>query len=238
MAGGGGQVWQAGGRRGAGRSGTDVSRIVVRPMGTPLPLGFLGLFVATVGFSALQLGWLPPEQGRNVALGVLALTVPTQLVSSLYGFLARDPVAGTGMGVLFGTWGAAALVTLTSPPGAASAGLGVLFLAAGTAMLVPAAAALTKLTAAGVMVLTAIRFWLTGLAELTGDPGWKSAAGVAGLVLAVAALYTALAMELEDANHRTVLPVLRRGAGRDVMTGSIDDELDNISHEAGVRKQL
>jgi uncharacterized protein len=223
---------------GGGRSAADITRVVVRPMGTPLPLGFLGLFVATTGFSALQLGWVPPEQGRNIALGVLALTVPTQLISSLYGFLARDPVAGTGMGVLFGTWGAAALVTATSPPGAGSPGLGVLFLAAAAAMLVPAVASLTKLTAAGVMVLTAVRFSLTGMAELTGGPGWKTAAGVAGLVLAAAALYAALALELEDANHRTILPVLRRGAGRDVMTGSIDDELSQVSHEAGVRKQL
>ncbi len=215
-----------------------VARIMVRPIGTPLPLGFLGLLVATTGFSALQLGWLAPEQGRVVALGVLAFTVPVQLIASTYGFLARDPVAGTGMGVLAGTWAAAGLATSTSPPGSSSAGLGVLFVAAALAMLVPTAAAGEKLAAAGVMGLSACRFALTGIAEITGDPTWYTVAGVTGLVLAAAALYAALGFELEDAQHRTVLPVLRRGAGSDVMTGTVSDELRAVTHEPGVRKQL
>ncbi|GIG29066.1 hypothetical protein [Cellulomonas marina] len=214
------------------------ARVVVRPLGTPLPLGFLGLLVATTGFAALQLGWVPADQGRAVALGVLAATVPTQFVACVLGFLARDPVAGTGMGVLAGTWGAVALATLTSPPGATSPGLGVLLLAAAAAMLVPVAAATTKLVAAAVMGLAAVRFAVTGVAQLTGDPGWLTAAGVVGLVLAVVALYAAVAFELEDAHHRTVLPVLRRGAGADVMTGSLDEELGSLAHEAGVRRQL
>jgi succinate-acetate transporter protein len=218
--------------------GSQIARIVVRPIGTPLPLGFLGLLVATVGFSALQLGWLPPEEGTAVCLAVLAFTVPVQLISSVYGFLARDPVAGTGMGVLAGTWGAAALVTYTSPPGATSAGLGTVFLAAAVAMLVPTAAAGGKLAAAGVMGMTSVRFAVTGFAEISGSPTWLTAAGVVGLVLAGAAFYAALGFELEDAKHRTVLPVLRRGAGRDVMTGDVREELRDVVHEAGVRKQL
>ncbi len=216
----------------------EVARIVVRPIGTPLPLGFIALVVATTGFSALQLGWIPPEQGGAVALGVLALTVPLQFLASVYGFLARDPVAGTGMGVLAGTWGAAALITLTGAPGASSPALGVLFLASAVSMLVPVSAATAKLAAAGVMGLTSVRFTLTGIAELTDASEWKTAAGVAGLVLAAVALYAALAFELEDAQHRTLLPVGRRGAGADALTGSVEDELANVSHEAGVRKQL
>lgn len=214
------------------------ARVVVRPMGTPLPLGFLGLVVATVAFSALQLGWLAPGQGRAVALGILAFTVPVQLVACLYGFLARDPVAGTGMGVLAGTWGAAGLVTVTSPPGSTSAGLGVVFLVAALAMTVPTVAAHGKLVAAGVMGVTCVRFTLTGLAQVTGATSWATAAGAVGLLLGAVAWYAALALELEDTEHRTVLPVLRRGAGRDVMSGSLADELADVAHEAGVRKQL
>jgi succinate-acetate transporter protein len=216
----------------------EVTRIVVRPIGTPLPLGFLALVVATTGFSALQLGWIPPEQGAAVALGVLALTVPLQLLSSIFGFLARDPVAGTGMGILAGTWGAAATVTFTGPPGASSPALGILFLASAASMLVPAVAGATKLVAAGVMALTSVRFLLTGIAELTGAPAWETAAGATGLVLAAAALYAALAFELEDTRHRTSLPVGRRGSGGDALTGTVDDELADVAHEAGVRKQL
>ncbi|MFS0703442.1 hypothetical protein AB6N23_02860 [Cellulomonas sp. 179-A 9B4 NHS] len=213
-------------------------RVVVRPIGTPLPLGFLGLFLATTAFAAVQLQWVPAEQGRVVALGVLASTVPVQLLASVLGFLARDPVAGTGMGVLAGTWGAVALATLTSPPGAVSAGLGVLLLAAGVAMLVPAAAASTKLVAAAIMALAGVRFALTGVAELTGDRGWFTVAAVVGLALAALALYGAFGFELEDVRHRTVLPLGRRGAGQVALTGSADDELSTVAHEAGVRRQL
>lgn len=216
----------------------DVTRVVVRPVGTPLPVGFLGLLVATVGFSALQLGWLPPEQGRNVAIGVLVLTVPSQLLAAVIGFLARDPVAGTGMTLLAGTWAAAGAVTAVAPPGAASPGLGVLFLAAAAAMAVPAAAGMTKLAAGGIMALTSVRFALTGAAELTGSPTWTTAAGVAGLVLAVAAFYAALAFELEGAKRRTVLPTGRRGAGGGVMSDTVEDELAPAVHEPGVRRQL
>jgi succinate-acetate transporter protein len=215
-----------------------LARIVLRPLGTPLPLGFLGLLVATTCFSGLQLGWLPPQEGRSVALGLLAFTVPSQLIAAVLGFLARDPVAGTGMAVLAGTWGATGLTVLTSPPGATSPGLGVLLLAASAAMLVPTAAATTKLAAAAVMGTTVVRFAVTGVYELTADPAWQMAAGVVGLVLAAVALYAALGFELEDVRHSTVVPLGRRGAGSDVMTAGVEQEVATVQNEAGVRRQL
>lgn len=196
--------------------------------------------MVTVGFSALQLGWIPANQGRVVALSALLLTAllltaPLQLLVSVFGFLARDPVAGTGMGVLAGTWATAGYVTLTSAPGGTSQGLGVALLTAAAAMLVPASAASGKLVAAAVMGLAAIRFAVTGLYELTASPAWKTIAGVTCLLLAVAALYAATAFELEDAKRTTVLPLLRRGPGRRAMHGGVADQLDGVAHEAGVR---
>ena len=93
------------------------SRVVLRPIATPLPLGFLALAVSTVLFSAVQLEWIAPSEGRIAALTALAATVPLQLLSSVIGFLARDPVAATGMGVLSGTW---AVVGFTTWPPDAS----------------------------------------------------------------------------------------------------------------------
>ena len=215
-----------------------VSRIVLRPIGNPLPLGFLALVVATVGFSAMQLGWIPATEGRVVALSALLLTAPLQLLASVFGFLARDPVAGTGMGVLAGTWATAGYTTLTSQPGSTSQGLGIVLLSAAAAMLVPASAASGKLVAAGVMSLAAARFAVTGLYELTASPAWKTTAGIVGLLLAAAALYAAAGFELEDAKRTTVLPLLRRGPGRQAMHGSVADQLNGVAHEAGVREQL
>jgi hypothetical protein len=143
--------------------GEPATRVVLRPLATPLPLGFLALALATTVFSAVQLGWIPADQGRIAALTALAATVPLQLLASVFGFLCRDPVAATGMGALAGTWAGAGLTTLTSPPGAVSAGLGVLFPVAGAAMLLPAAAALpSKVVPAVVMATAATWFVVTG----------------------------------------------------------------------------
>lgn len=202
------------------------TRLVLRPLATPLPLGFLALALATTVFAAVQLGWVPPDQGRIAALTAVAATLPLQLLASVFGFLTRDPVAATGMGVLAGTWAVVGLATLTSPPGTASGGLGVLLLCSAVSMSVPAAAAATsKAVPALVMGLAALRFAVTGAYELTGSGGWKGAAGLVGLVLAAVAVYAALAMELEGTTGRTVLPLGRRG--------SLD-----VGEEPGVRPRL
>jgi uncharacterized protein len=201
------------------------THVVLRPLATPLPLGFLALVLATVAFSAVQLGWVPPSEGRVAALTALVATVPLQLLAAVMGFLARDPVAATGMGVLTGTWAVVGITTVTSPPGAVSDGLGVVLVVAGICMLVPAVSAGSKLVPAAVMALAGVRFAVTGAYQLTGSAGWRSAAGWVGLALAVVALYAALALELEGSHRRTILPLGRRGA-------------TSISDDPGVRPQL
>jgi succinate-acetate transporter protein len=215
-------------------------RVVLRPIATPLPLGFLGLFVATLSFSAVQLGWVAKAEGSTVALGILVLTVPVQLIASVMGFLARDPVAATGMGILAGTWAAITLATLTSPPGAASAGLGVILLGSAAAMLVPALAGHAKVVASTVMALSAARFAVTGIAELTGDKPWMTAAGWTGIALAALSFYAALAFELEGTAKRDVLPLLRRGKAAAAVDRSTHPRqaAGDLAREPGVREQL
>jgi uncharacterized protein len=213
-------------------SSDDGARVVLRPVATPLPLGFLALVLATTVFSAVQLGWVAPDQGRVAAITAVAATVPLQFAVAVLGFLARDPVAVTGMGLLAGTWAVVGLTTLTSVPGTISPGLGVLLLASGVGMLVPAAGAVTsKVAPALVMALAGCRFAVTGIYQLDGSAAWKAAAGWTGLVLAVVALYTALALQLEGGGERTVLPVGRRGPGRLA-------EGPELLREPGVRAQL
>ncbi len=158
------------------------ARVFLRPIANPLPLGFLALAAGTLLVSGLQLGWLEPQEGRSVALILLAFVFPLQLVASVFGYLGRDVVAGTGMGLLAGTWLAIALVTLTAPrPGATSDALGLFLLLAGAAMLVPCAAGATgKLVAAAVLGTTALRFALTGLYQLTASASWEDAAALGG----------------------------------------------------------
>jgi uncharacterized protein len=214
------------------------TRVVLRPLATPLPLGFLALAVATTAFASVQLSWVPQSQGHTVALGVLVLTVPLQLLAAVMGFLARDPVAATGMGILAGTWGAACLATLTSPPGAASKGLGVILLGSAACLLVPAVAARSKAVPALVIATSAARFALTGIAEIDGGQTWMAGAGWVGIALAVISGYAALALELEGSESRTVLPVGRSGAASRALDGRPGDQVSRIATEPGVRQQL
>jgi uncharacterized protein len=203
------------------------ARVMLRPIGNPLPLGFLALAGATLLVSGLQLGWLGESQGGDVALILIAFVFPLQLITSVFGYLGRDVVAGTGMGILAGTWLSVGLVTLTSPAASTSDALGLFLLLAAVAMLVPAlAAASGKLVAAAVLGTTSLRFACTGLYELTASDTWKDIAGVVGLALCAVAVYAALAIALEEARRTTVLPTGRRGPGRDV------------EEEPGIRAQL
>jgi succinate-acetate transporter protein len=215
------------------------ARIMLRPIGNPLPLGFLALAGGTLLIAALQLEWLAPTDGGDVALILAAFVFPLQLVASVFGYLARDVVAGTGMGLLAGIWLSIALIKLTGAPGATSDALGLFLLLAGVAMLVPAAASASgKLVPAAVLTTTALRFAATGLYELTAADSWKAVAGVIGLVLCALAIYAALALALEDARRETVLPLGRRAMGRTAVGGTLEDQLARVEREAGVREQL
>lgn len=217
----------------------SLSRIVLRPIGSPLPLGFVALGAASVTLSGLQLGWLPVTDGRQVALVLLVFVAPLQALSSVFGFLARDSVGGTGMGMLAGAWLATGAITVTSPAGSTSRALGLLLVFVSAALLVPTvAASLGKVLAAVVMFGAAVRFALTGIYEFAGRHGWEHVSGWWGVDLGVVALYAALAFEIEDTRRRTVLPVGRHGAGRHALDGTISDDLNRVSHEAGVREQL
>lgn len=200
-------------------------------------MGFIALAVATIAFATLQLGWIGVDQGRLVALTALVLTVPLQLLATVLGFLTRDAVAGTGMGVQAGTWAAVGVVTLTMPSGAHSPGLGVVLLVAAAAQLISTAAASTKLLAAAVMGLSAVRFAVTGIAELTASQTWLVVAGACGLLLGAVALFAALAFELEAARH-PLLPTGRRGDGLAALDDDFADQVRSLTTEPGVRRQL
>ena len=215
------------------------SRVLLRPIASPLALGFLALGGATLVLSGSQLGWFAPRESVHVALALMAFGAPLQLLSSIFGFLARDPVAATGMGILAATWLTVGLVQLDSAPRATSAVLGVFLVFAGAALLIPAlGAAFGKIVPAVVLLTAALRFSLTGLYQLSANPGLQYAAGIVGLVLLALAFYAALALALEDVRRKRVLPILRVGEGRASIEGTATEQAEGVEHEAGVREQL
>jgi len=215
------------------------TRIMLRPLASPLPVGFFGLGAATFVVSGLQLGWVAPSESTQVALCVLAFTAPLQLLASLIGFLAHDGAAATGMGLLAGIWAVVGFTLLSAEPGATSRALGMFLLLAGVAMLAPASSAASgKLVPALVLATAATRFLVTGIYELTGAAHWEDAAGVVGLVLAALALYAAFGAEYEDVLKRSVLPLGRRREGRVALEGTYTEQVADLPRAPGVRTQL
>ncbi len=160
-----------------------------------LPLGFLALFTATTVFAVIQIGWLPRSTGVTAAVAVLGVTVGAQLLASTISFATGNTTAGTAMGVLAGTWATVAVATVLTGELSRNEPLGVVLLCGAAAMLVPALAGSGPPIAAVVMVTTAVRFAVTGVAEISGAQLWMTLAGIAGLVLAAVSFYAAIALE-------------------------------------------
>jgi hypothetical protein len=217
----------------------DVARVTLRPIASPMPIGFVGLAAATLPLAALQLGWIPQAEARTIAIGLLALVFPLQLLASIFGTLARDGVTGTAMAILAGTWAAVGLMLLTSPPGSTSEGLGTILLVSAVAMLWPALGAwLGKLVPALVLTTAALRLATAGIYELSGDGTWEAITGWVGVVLGALALYAALASLMEGVSKKTVLPMGRRRRGRLAVEGGFTEQVVDLTHEPGVREQL
>lgn len=231
------------GRPATGRPGaiptTAVTRVFLRPVASPFALGFLGLAGATVTLAGQELGWVPAHEHVQVALIVLLTAPLLQLIACVFGFLARDPVAATGMGLLAVSWLVIGAVHLVSHPHSHSPALGTFLLLSCTGMFLSAVtAAESKLLPALVMATTAARFLTTGLFEMLGDPAIKTASGALGCFLGLVALYGAFAVELEGLEHRTVLPTWRRGRGALALQPDLAEQVRTVAAEPGVRNQL
>ncbi len=213
--------------------------VVLRPLGTPLPLGLTGLAIASLVFSSVDLGWISPRQGRDAAMAVLVGALPLQTIACLFAFPARDGRTAASNALLAATWGAYCVVRLSSPAGATSPALGLQLTVSGSLLVGMAVAqALGKPLIAAAIALAGGRFIVTGVHELSGVAGWQDVAGALGLAVAVVAAYAVVALELEDAQDRELLPTFRRGHGRRALEADTASDLEGVEHEAGVRRQL
>jgi succinate-acetate transporter protein len=218
------------------------ARLFLRPIANPFALGFVGLAVATILVSGIELGWIPRIDRSQTAVLIIAFAPTVQIVACVFGFLARDAVAATALGVMAATWLAIGLSLLLSTPASHghSHALALLLFVAAIAMFASAStAAQTKLVPALVAGLTGLRFVLTGVYKLgAGGSPWQHAAGWTGIVLCAVALYAAISLEVEDTLHQTVLPTLRRKKGKEALRPALDQQVEEVAAEAGVRSQL
>lgn len=213
--------------------------VVLRPVGLATPLGYSGLAAGAGVTAAFHLGWIATAQQHGVAVALLAFVVPLQLVAALAALGSRDTQIATAFGVLSGTWAVVGLDLLRSPPGATDGATGVLLLVAGIALMSALVAAVqSRLVPAAVIALAAAHLFCDAAYDLSGADAVKDLTGIVGIALGAVALYTSLAMQIEEARGRTVLPLGRRGRGASALEGSFTDQIDGVAHSPGVRAQL
>jgi len=214
-------------------------RVVVRPVANPLPLGIFALGIGSLLLSLLQVGAIGQDETRTVAVFVLAAVFPVQLIAALVAVLARDTPGFNLLALLSGSWLALGVNLLVSPPGSRSTSVGAFLLGIGAALLMLGTVAVLGKRSLGMLIaVAAVRYVLFGLYELTGSQALQTASGVVGLVLVGACVYTGLALLLEEAKQRTVLPLLRTGTSRESIEGGSEEQLGRLRHEPGVRAQL
>jgi len=213
-------------------------RIMLRPLASPLPLGFFAFGIGSFLFTSLELGWVPADDSRQLAWILLGFVAPLELVSVVFAFLARDPAGAVALGLLGTSWTAVALIVLTSPA-PTSPILGVLMLCLVVPLVALAAVSVVGKPALGVVLgVAAARFIATGVFELGAGSAWQHASGWIGLPLVAGTAYFSLALLVEDVHHRTLLPIGRRGMSRVALEGQLDEQVQSIGTEAGVREQL
>ncbi len=217
----------------------DVTRIVLRPLASPLPLGFFAFGMGSILQSALQFGLIPQGEVPYLALVFGVFVFPLELLAAILAFPARETVGATTLSIIAFSWLGTAFVTYASAPDPASPTLGVLYLSIALMLiLLGGVGVLGKPLLATVMFLAFFRYGLNGLFELTEISLLQPVSGVFGCLIFALSLYGGLALSLEDVQHRTVLPFGRRGEARSAIKGDLDEQVGPVAKEAGVRKQL
>lgn len=216
---------------------TGQARIVLRPIGTPLPLALLALAVASLLLAGQDLGWYQQAQDPRVLGFVLAgFAFPLQFAAAMWSIAARSAVAAASAGVLAGAWLATGLVYVTTatgggpPPGP----LGVLYAGVAIALVLIGLAegVSSALAPAVAFALAGVRFAAQGLYALDPHVFWRDLSGVLGLAVAAAAGYTAVALLFRSGLGRDVLPIGHRA------DTAASDPLAGVSHEPGLRSTL
>jgi succinate-acetate transporter protein len=223
----------------AGDRGRPPVTVVLRPLGSSLPLGLAGLAIASLVTTGLELGWVAAAQSHQVGAIILVTVVPMQLVAGALAFLARDGATGGALGLSSATWATVGVVHLTSPPDSTSRALGLaLVVGGGLLILSGLTTARAKVLPGVALATTGCRFVLTAIYELTAAGSWQDAAGALGIAVTAVAAYAAWSLEVEDMRDDDVALTMRRGAAKRAVTGPFSEQVDGVEHEAGVRRQL
>ncbi len=221
-----------------GREHPEYTRIVLRPVGSVLPLGFFSFAIGMLVIGCQAIGWIPVSEQREVGMVLMSFVFPLELVATIFAFLARDTLGATTLGLFTTSWLTIGWLELASPPGATSVALGIyLFGFAAVATLLATLSALGKPLFSVLLLTAATRMVLSGVYEVGGGRELDRVSGGFAVGLDAVALYGGVALGLEDARQRQVLPLFRRGSAETAFEG-YERQLERLQAEAGVRQQL
>jgi hypothetical protein len=220
------------------RTHDEQVRIFLRPIGSALPLGFFSFGIGMLLLGTQALTWIPLTEQKDVGMLLMAFVFPLELIATIVAFLARDTLGATTLGLFTTSWLALGWVLFDSPPGTKSVTLGIyLFGFATVALLLALMSTLGKPFFSVLLTVAVARMVLSGYYQVGGSAEWDRVAGGFGIALAALAMYGGTALGLEDARHRELLPLFRRG-GADQAFQGYEAQLDRLESEPGVRQQL
>ncbi len=214
-------------------------RIVVRPYGSAIPLGFFAFGIGMFLYAALDASWVKTSDAQTIGLILAAFVAPLELIATIFAFLARDTVAAATLGLFGASWLVGGLTTMEAKPGILDPGVGYFLLAFTVVIVLLGIVAFLGKPFIGVLLLvSSARAVLAAVYELGGGVGWNRAGGWLALGIFVIAMYGGIAFLIEDALGRTVLPIGRRGGSKEAVEGNLADQLRGLEDEAGVRHTL
>lgn len=217
----------------------ELTRIVVRPVGSPLPLGFFAFGVGTVLLAAVELQWIRSSETIPLICVLLGYVAPLEILAGIFSLLSRDTGAGTAMCIFGAGWVALSLSYLMVGLDAKTVTLGIFLTVDSLAILALAVSSVTvKPMLSIILFLSAARFLLAAAVQFGAGEKATLASGCVGILTGVFAAYGGLAFLLEDVKQRDVLPVFRRKTAKAALEGGLDEQLSRIRNEAGVRHQL
>ena len=212
---------------------------MLRPVGSGLPLGFLSFAIGMLILGCQATGWIPVAEQRNGGMILMAFVFPLELTATIFAFLARDTLGATTLGLFTTSWLTLGWLEVASSPGRTSVTVGIyLFGFAGAVLLLSGLSTAGKPLFSVLLVLAATRMALDGIYQVgaAGISVYRASGGI-GVALTALAMYGGLALGLEDARHREVLPLFRRGAAAESFDG-LERQLARLEAEPGVRQQL
>lgn len=215
----------------------SLTRIVLRPLGNALPLGFFAFGTGVILMSAIEMHWIPPEDARNVPILLLGFVAPLELLASVIAYLSRDTAAATTLGIFALSWVPQGIVMMRQAQNPSSTeGIFLIMMAAMIAALGAAAYSAKPLLSA-ILTVTFVRTLCAALVQL-GTSKLTTTDAIVGIVLTAMSFYGGVAFLIEDVKQSDILPLFRRGAAENAMKGSLSDQVVTMPNKPGVRRQL